>query len=321
MIVYIQEQNTVVRKSLESLEIRKQGELVYKVPFIGIDRLVVIGNVQVTTQTLHALSSAGVDVVYFTRSGKPSFVLNSPLTSNVFLKLAQFSCMSDPMYCLSFSKEVSKIKIASQIQLVSVYNWTGDFDWQKRIIEMEGLSREIDKHESKNELRGYEGRASRLYFECFSAMLTKMQFDKRTRRPAGDRTNALMNLGYAFLANECASALVACGLDPYIGFLHEIVYARQSLALDIMEPFRAPVVDRLIVRLINWGMLQESDFVEDEKIGFRLNEEGYKTFIGQYEKQMVDGEESFRAKIRESAEKLKHSVQTKTEWSISAIHS
>lgn len=51
--------------------------------------------------------------------------------------------------------------------------------------------------------------------------------------------------------HEAAALLEGLGLDPYLGFLHQMGYGRVSLALDVMEPFRAPVADRLVLKLFN----------------------------------------------------------------------
>jgi len=88
MIVYIQEQNTVVQKRLAGLEVRKQGELLYRIPIINLDRLIIIGNPQISTQALHFLASKGIDVCYLTRGGKVGFTLRSSRSNNVFLRLA-----------------------------------------------------------------------------------------------------------------------------------------------------------------------------------------------------------------------------------------
>ena len=45
-------------------------------------------------------------------------------------------------------------------------------------------------------------------------------FHGRSRRPPLDPFNALLSFAYALLANDCAAALEAAGLDSYVGFLH-----------------------------------------------------------------------------------------------------
>lgn len=159
-----------------------------------------------------------------------------------------------------------------------------------------------------NALRGIEGIATRSYFECFGQMVTNLAFHGRSRRPAQDESNALLNLGYAFLCNECVVALEACGLDTCLGLMHGVVYGRKSLALDLMELFRVDVVDRLVLRLANWGMIAATDFTTDKEIGYRLGDGGFRVFVEQYEKHMEDDSTQLRSKIRSAAQQLRDAV-------------
>ena len=54
--------------------------------------------------------------------------------------------------------------------------------------------------------------------------------------------------------------VIASGLDPYVGFLHTLRPGRESLSLDVIEPFRATVVDQSILEIIREGELDSGDF-------------------------------------------------------------
>ncbi len=115
-------------------------------------------------------------------------------------------------------------------------------------------------------------------------MLLKKQregfrFGGRTRRPPGDRINALLSFGYSLLMHDCVSGCGVAGLDPAVGFLHEDRPGRLSLALDLMEELRVPVVDRMVLALINREQLRESDFIQDPLGGWSLTKDGRKTFF------------------------------------------
>jgi len=88
------------------------------------------------------------------------------------------------------------------------------------------------------------------------------------------------------LASELQSLLDGAGFDPYLGFYHEIVYGRPALALDIMEPFRHALIDRLMVRLFSLGILTNSDFSPPPQGGIYLSESGKRKYFEQYEKLM-----------------------------------
>ncbi len=128
----------------------------------------------------------------------------------------------------------------------------------------------------------------------------------------------MISLGYTFLTKEVNNALDAESFEMYLGFLHGIRYGRKSLALDMVEEFRQPVVDRLVIRLFNKRMITEYDFsAEEDQI--LLNEDGFQKFCREFERWMTDksfseGEMSFRSRIREQVSLLKKAVQTGADY-------
>lgn len=60
-------------------------------------------------------------------------------------------------------------------------------------------------------------------------------FTGRNRRPPRDPANAALSLAYAILHREACACAFGVGLDPWIGFLHEPAFGRESLACDLVE--------------------------------------------------------------------------------------
>jgi len=120
----------------------------------------------------------------------------------------------------------------------------------------------LEKADNVESIRGYEGRASALYFEAFgSGFVEKQDFARRVRRPPTDPVNSVLSLLYTFLMNRVYAAVRVAGLDPYPGFLHSIDYGRYSLVLDLMEEFRTIIADTLALSLFNLKILQKDDFI------------------------------------------------------------
>lgn len=107
-------------------------------------------------------------------------------------------------------------------------------------------------------LRGSEGFASKLYFECVSAFLPEeYRFNERSQHPARDAFNAMLNYGYGVLYCCVESALIKAGIDPYVGVLHRDVHNRPVLAYDVIELYRM-WVDEVICTLIIDGKANKS---------------------------------------------------------------
>jgi CRISPR-associated protein Cas1 len=147
---------------------------------------------------------------------------------------------------------------------------------------------DIQKAETLNELRGHEGECANIYFGVLSSLFTSQQedftFTQRSKRPPLDPANALLSFLYAILANDVRSALETTGLDPQVGFLHQLRSGRPSLALDIMEEFRAYLGDRIMLNLINLKQVTKSDFEIRESGEVRMSDQARKTVIAAYQK-------------------------------------
>lgn len=128
--------------------------------------------------------------------------------------------------------------------------------------------------EARESLFGIEGEASRIYFQALSNILPEAVYSgTRTKRPPGDLFNAMLSYGYGILYTEVEKACVLSGLNPYMGFLHTDLPGKPSLALDLIEEFRQPIVDRAVLNLVTKKIVTENDLKPVEG-GFYLNQSG-----------------------------------------------
>lgn len=163
-------------------------------------------------------------------------------------------------------------------------------------------------------LRAIEAQAARSYWEALFAALAGIEpADKRSRRPARDPLNALINYGYGMLYGEVESATLTAGLDPHIGFLHREEFGKTAFVYDAIEPFR-PWVDRLVVDLVMQGHVRHTWFEEREpepppeggvtpkapalKRVYWLSREGKKAFIPAYFRMLNERTDFQRRRIR-----------------------
>jgi CRISPR associated protein Cas1 len=135
-------------------------------------------------------------------------------------------------------------------------------------------------------------------------------FDGRICRPPRDPVNALLSLGYVLVGNEIQALLNAIGFDPYLGIFHQLDYGRPSLALDLLEELRAPLVDRWTTSLLNLGVLAPADFTGTAERGVFLTPPALKRYFAADEKElttpMAFGGQTltFRQIFRHQAERL-----------------
>ena len=299
-VLYLQEQGAYVSKRSEHLIVKKHSEEIQRVPIVGVQQVVIFGNVQITTQALGTLATLGVPLIYLTMYGRFVAATMPTIAKNVLLRVNQFKLFADPHRALTLAKAVVKAKISNQRTLLmrslrsrspdeSVNgneNSRGSDEPAAR--DMADLVSRIDRISDPAVLLGTEGQAAALYFSQFNRMLKAaapgrgFDFKTRNRRPPKDPVNALLSFAYAILLKDCFSALCTVGFDPYHGFFHVGRHGKPSLALDLMEEFRAIIADSVVLTLINNETLTAKDFMIWRE-SCQMTEEGRKRFFETYE--------------------------------------
>jgi CRISPR-associated protein Cas1 len=154
---------------------------------------------------------------------------------------------------------------------------------------LQALAGQAQATDSFDSLRGYEGYGAALYFDRLRRYFPETApFNGRNRRPPKDAANALLSWTYTIVLTEIDAAVRSAGLDPCLGFLHEISYGRPSLSLDLLEPLRAPLCDMLVLGLLNHRLVRAEEHFETspEDGGVTLNDRGRRAFFPEYERTM-----------------------------------
>jgi CRISPR-associated protein Cas1 len=302
--LYLTEQGSILHKTQRRLVIIKNKKIIQEIPIFKIDRILIFGNIQISTQALSFILDSGIICSFFSSQGKFKGSLRPVESGNVFLRIAQYERYLDKEFRVEISKTIVYAKINNEIKFLENYSKTNF----KEIIEE--LKKNINNLKDKNSISfimGIEGHSTSLYFKGLSLILkNKFLFEKREYHPPKDPANALLSFGYSLITNEIFSLLSGIGFDPYIGFFHELTYNRPSLALDIVEEFRTPVVDKMIVTLINKNIIKEEDFQREEN-SIYLNNIAKKAFLTHYEKRI----QNYREIIKVQCHKLMDSVLNK----------
>ncbi len=262
MIVYIKTQGARIIKEGRHLQVKK-GNDVYNTLFTyKLDQLLLFGNIEITHNALCMLMKSNIDTIFLTRYGRYLGRLASPESKNVFLHKRQYQMVDDQNFGLKLTKNIVSGKLTNMTTLMMRIKRSRNIqEAGNKARQIQNLIDGVNKADTVDSVRGYEGRGSAVYFSAFHLGFTEpTTFTKRVRRPPTDPVNSVLSLLYTFLMNRVYSAVRVAGLDPYPGFLHTLDYGRYSLVLDLMEEFRSIIVDTLVLSLFNLKILQPSDF-------------------------------------------------------------
>ena len=290
--LYVQEQGARVGLDGEVLQVRDRDRVVIgKARLFELSQLVLLGNVQVSSQAIRELCGRGIPVCWMSFGGWLSGFTDGLGHNNVELRRAQFRGAEDPGAALRLARRFVRNKVANCRTLLRRNHPDAP---ESTLREMTILAEATESAPGLPELLGLEGNAARLYFEAFPALIRAdkekelgFDFTTRSRRPPKDPVNALLSFAYSLLVKDLAVATRAVGFDPFLGFYHQPRYGRPALALDLMEEFRPIIADSVVLSAINTSVVTSGDFVRSS-LGVAMKPEGRKRFMRAYERRLEE---------------------------------
>ena len=284
-ILYVQTQGTYLHCEGETVVAEREHAVVARIPIHTLSGIVCFGNVLCSPFLLGLCGECGVHVSFLSEHGRFLARAEGPVSGNVLLRVAQMKAAENEERArqIAYGFVAGKILNARAILQRRLRDHGPQADCEHAVLRMQNLVADLRKAASTEIMRGVEGEAASCYFDAFNALLLAQQdgfsINGRNRRPPLDPMNALLSFLYTLLAHDCAGALEGVGLDPQIGFLHALRPGRDSLALDLMEEFRAPLADRVALSLVNLKQLSPKQFRKSESGAVEMNEEARKTVL------------------------------------------
>jgi len=289
--LYVQTQGMYLRREGETVVAEKDGEVKLRLPIHTLQGIVAFGNVMASPFLLGLCAERGVCVSFLTEAGRFLARVEGPVSGNVLLRLAQTRAYEDKAKKGDIARSfvIGKLMNARNILLRRIRDHGASPPLSEAVLKIaDVLARVRDSTPDAERLRGLEGEAGAVYFGCFNELIVTQGSDfaiaSRNRRPPMDPMNALLSYLYTLLAHDCRGALEGVGLDPQVGFLHEIRPGRPSLALDLMEEFRSAVADRTALTLVNLRQLCATDFRRSETGAVEMSEVARKTVLAAWQK-------------------------------------
>lgn len=294
--LYVTSQGSYLSKDGDCVLITREDDGKTRIPLHNVDGIIGFGRVSASPFLLGACAEAGVTVTWLNERGRFLARLEGPVSGNVRLRRAQYSAADNPGAAIEIARAILIGKIANQrTVLLRARRDHGEDPAGLLSAAIKSLASALRRLEVASELamlRGLEGDAAATYFAAFPGLLRtdepEFAFTGRARRPPPDPVNALLSFVYTLLTHDARSALEGVGLDPQVGFLHRERPGRPSLALDLVEEFRAWFADRLVLSLVNRGQLRGRDFQTGEAGAVTLTDGGRRTVLVAYQERKAE---------------------------------
>ncbi|MBD1856197.1 MULTISPECIES: CRISPR-associated endonuclease Cas1 [Leptolyngbya] len=261
-----------------------------EIPIREVERVLVLGNIQVSTAALAVCLEEQIPLVFLTQLGDYKGHVWSAEFCDLAVEGAQFGRRHDPGFQLGMARQIVRGKLLnSKVLLMRLGRRRKVEGLAAKIARMEQHIQAVEWVRDLEVLRGYEGAGAALYFGAFGQLITNggFEFRDRNRRPPKDPVNSLLSFGYTLLFNNVMSLILAEGLNPYLGNLHRSDRKLPHLAFDLMEEWRSVIVDSLVLTLVNKKILKPTDFSwTTAEGGVFLTDAARRVFLREFEERI-----------------------------------
>ena len=287
--LYVTTPEAYLSKDGLNVVVSVKQEEVFRIPAINIEGIVTFGYMGASPGVMKLCTDNGISLTFLSPHGRFISRVQGTTKGNVLLRKKQYQLSDDESWSLHAARLMIGGKIQNYRNILRRYirDYGENEDVNQAVQVLEHAKREALTAQDNTTLIGYEGMASNAYFEVLPILILNQKadfpFHGRNRRPPKDAVNAMLSFAYTLIANEISAALETVGLDPYVGFLHTLRPGRTSLALDMMEEFRAYLGDRFVLSLINKRQITSKDFLFQGDNGVVMTDKGKKIFISAWQ--------------------------------------
>lgn len=265
--------NLVIKDSL--------GKIKFQCTCYRIFIVFAVGQATFTSAVIQKAQKFGFYIALLTAGFRLYSVIGASKDGNTLLRRKQYEYTG-----LDIAKKLIENKISNQVyELQSVRNKSESL--KEAIMLLKTYIPKVSVASTLNELMGYEGLASKVYFKNH---FNNVAWQGRQPRIKKDYINSVLDIGYTLLFTYIEALLSSFGFNTYCGVMHRQFYMRKSLVCDLVEPFRT-LVDHEVKKGINIKQIQENDFIKINH-QFRLKWEENGKYVGILMKPLIENKEN-----------------------------
>ena len=268
--------NGTVERDGNTLYFKGEG-VKQSIPVLNISEIIVSSKVSFSSWAIDYLSKLNICVHFLRESGSyMSSLIPSGKNEIGIITLKQAQYHSDLDKRTKIAAEIVRSIKSGILRNIRYYNNNNLLD-----KHIEKINSYRIPEENIQAIMGIEGNIWNVYYSTFPLIFKGQESFKREFHPPIDPLNSMISFGNAILYSSVLTKIMTTGLNPSISFLHEPSDRSFSLALDIADIFKPIIVERVIAKIVNNHMVDDSCFRE-VKGGIYLNEKGKKIFLEQY---------------------------------------
>lgn len=296
-----------------------------RIPAEGISSIQISRGAQISSDAVMLAVEREIEVLFNDGTGKPVARLWSPKYGSVSTIRKGQLTFTLSSSAVSWIKDVIRQKIENQqalLLMLAVSDGRPADAVSKTLRRLEDYRTKVASADGNvvsdiaPTLRGWEGVASKIYFDAYNSFLPEeYRFERRSQHPAADVANALLNYGYGMLYGKIEGALIKAGIDPYVGVMHRDDYNRPVLVYDVIELYRV-WVDYVVAMLLRQRAITDDHYSTRPDGSYWLETLGRRILIqsvNDYLEEVVGDDVQHRSRLtqihlyaQQLAQKFKH---------------
>ncbi|GAB2607019.1 type I-B CRISPR-associated endonuclease Cas1b [Streptomyces capparidis] len=246
-----------IRREDNSIRIERADTTPVRIPITDIRDLVAFDHLDINTSAISLLSRNGVTVHVLDHYGNyAGSVTPAESMSSATVLRRQVHLTSHPD---------TRLPTARALVHAAADNIRWSLDTHLLDPALDTLRTALPDCHTSEEIMGQEGNFRRTAWEILDTLLPPwLRLNGRTRRPPTNAGNAFISYANAIVYARVLTTLRTTPLHPAVGFLHsDTDRRRNTLALDLAEPFKPLFAERLLRRAAAQKSLKPSDFETD----------------------------------------------------------
>jgi CRISPR-associated protein Cas1 len=263
--LYLLEPHTTLDRESHQLLVLTPEQAPLKIPAERLHQVMAFGSTNITSGAISLCLEMGIPVMLLSGRGRYFGLIDPLKIDNLNTQRAQFRALDLPSQSLTIASSMVQGKLTNQLALLRRWHRhrpPADVEHTKDLYDaLQTARRKAAEATSTDSLRGIEGAAAAAYWRAIKALLSPTwKFEGRRRQPPPDPVNSLLSYGYTLMYYNLLTLVAARGLNPYAGFLHTPRSGHHALVSDLMEEFRGPIVDALVMDMVQNGRIKPDEF-------------------------------------------------------------
>ena len=232
--------------------LKDKGVIKHKFPINQITQIIINAQISLSSAVIKECAKRKISINFIDEKTNLSYATLFTANSAISKTAASQISLLKTKKPLRIAQQFIIGKLKNQINYLKYLDkYHKNLSSQIRAIQ-DILKSRVQNATSVNELLGFEGSAATAYWQAIAQAIDyKFSFSGRVTQGATDVVNSALNYGYAILYSKILKSIAAAGLSPHVSYLHALDEQKPTLAFDLIEEFRAFIVDRAVISMIN----------------------------------------------------------------------